>query len=211
MNNTGIEDEVIEAWAGQRNGMAEKTKSKNFNWCAFWFGGYYFLYRKMYLIGIIDIVLSTIANIIIMTILIGFEAITYRELELFWLLAVFVVPIINGFLFYPLYIMHIKNTLRKNTNRDIAPVQVASLNGGVNAGAVGIAIAIIFAISTTIIIFLVSIGIAFASFYNNYYSTDNYYDRYDYDDYYDRYDYDDYEDRYYDMYHDINDIYKFDI
>ena len=31
MNNTGIEDEVIEAWAGQRNGMAEKTKSKNFN------------------------------------------------------------------------------------------------------------------------------------------------------------------------------------
>ena len=29
MNNTGIEDEVIEAWVGQRNGMIEKIKTKN--------------------------------------------------------------------------------------------------------------------------------------------------------------------------------------
>ena len=28
MNNTGIEDEVIEAWVGQRNGMIEKIKTK---------------------------------------------------------------------------------------------------------------------------------------------------------------------------------------
>ena len=210
MNNTGIEDEVIEAWVGQRNGMIEKIKTKNFNRCAFWFGGYYFLYRKMYLIGVLDILISAIASIIIMIISLSFEIATDGELEIFRLLAGFVIPIINGFLFYPLYRMHIKNTLRKNSNKSLNPVQVAALKGGVNAAACGIAIAIIFSISVAVIVFLVIIGIAFASFYNYYNPRDDYYDRYDYDDYYDYYD-DDYSDRYYDMYHDINDIYKLDI
>ena len=151
MNKTEIDDTVIDVWTTQRNGMNEKIKTSKFNWCAFWFGGYYFLYRKMYLIGILDLIISIVASIFIMVFSFMFS------MPFISLLSSWIIPIVNGFIFYPLYRMHIKNTLNKNVNQNFNPIQVAQKKGGVNPGAVGIAIGVMFFIYIMIFIFLVGI------------------------------------------------------
>ena len=107
MEKTEIDDEVIDVWVTKRNGMNEKVKTSKFNWCAFWFGGYYFLYRKMYLIGILDLIISIVVSFF--SIIFSFM---YSHIYLQFLVS-WVIPIVNGFIFYPLYRMHIKNTLNK--------------------------------------------------------------------------------------------------
>lgn len=185
MNDIEIDDAVLDVWVMPRNRMNEKIKTSNFNWCAFLFGGYYFLYRKMYLVGILDMVLSIIASILIAIIarIVNFMPLT--------LISNFIVPIVNGFIFYPLYRTHIKNTLSRN--RNFNPIQIAQTKGGVNAGAVGIAIAIMFVLIFVAVFVLLTFGIMLYSvfndsYYDNYYDYDDYYDYdYDYDDYYDKY------------------------
>ena len=55
--------------------------------------------------------------------------------------------------------MHIKNTLNKNVNQNFSPIQVAQKKGGVNSGAVGIAIGVMFFIYIMLFIFLVSMAL----------------------------------------------------
>lgn len=153
MEKTEIDDAVIDVWVGQKNGMNEKVKNSSFNWCAFWFGGFYFLYRKMYLIGILDIIITLILSILVIVVNIIFS------LPLIPLIASCGIPIINGFIFYPLYRMHIKNTLNKNVNQNFNPIQVAQKKGGINPGAVGIAIGVTFVVYFAIIFTLISIAI----------------------------------------------------
>ena len=153
MEKTEIDDEVIDVWVTKRNGMNEKVKTSKFNWCAFWFGGYYFLYRKMYLIGILDLIISIVVSFF--SIIFSFM---YSHIYLQFLVS-WVIPIINGFIFYPLYRMHIKNTLNKNVNQNFSPIQVAQKKGGVNSGAVGIAIGVMFFIYIMLFIFLVSMAL----------------------------------------------------
>ena len=153
MEKTEIDDEVIDVWVTKRNGMNEKVKTSKFNWCAFWFGGYYFLYRKMYLIGILDLIISIVVSFF--SIIYSFM---YSHIYLQFLVS-WVIPIINGFIFYPLYRMHIKNTLNKNVNQNFSPIQVAQKKGGVNSGAVGIAIGVMFFIYIMLFIFLVSMAL----------------------------------------------------
>ena len=153
MEKTEIDDEVIDVWVTKRNGMNEKVKTSKFNWCAFWFGGYYFLYRKMYLIGILDLIISIVVSFF--SIIYSFM---YSHIYLQFLVS-WVIPIVNGFIFYPLYRMHIKNTLNKNVNQNFSPIQVAQKKGGVNSGAVGIAIGVMFFIYIMLFIFLVSMAL----------------------------------------------------
>ena len=153
MEKTEIDDEVIDVWVTKRNGMNEKVKTSKFNWCAFWFGGYYFLYRKMYLIGILDLIISIVVSFF--SIIFSFM---YSHIYLQFLVS-WVIPIVNGFIFYPLYRMHIKNTLNKNVNQNFSPIQVAQKKGGVNSGAVGIAIGVMFFIYIMLFIFLVSMAL----------------------------------------------------
>ena len=153
MEKTEIDDEVIDVWVTKRNGMNEKVKTSKFNWCAFWFGGYYFLYRKMYLIGILDLIISIVISFF--SIIFSFM---YSHIYLQFLVS-WVIPIVNGFIFYPLYRMHIKNTLNKNVNQNFSPIQVAQKKGGVNSGAVGIAIGVMFFIYIMLFIFLVSMAL----------------------------------------------------
>ena len=153
MEKTEIDDEVIDVWVTKRNGMNEKVKTSKFNWCAFWFGGYYFLYRKMYLIGILDLIISIVVSFF--SIIFSFM---YSHIYLQFLVS-WVIPIVNGFIFYPLYRMHIKNTLNKTVNQNFSPIQVAQKKGGVNSGAVGIAIGVMFFIYIMLFIFLVSMAL----------------------------------------------------
>ena len=153
MEKTEIDDEVIDVWVTKRNGMNEKVKTSKFNWCAFWFGGYYFIYRKMYLIGILDLIISIVVSFF--SIIFSFM---YSHIYLQFLVS-WVIPIVNGFIFYPLYRMHIKNTLNKNVNQNFSPIQVAQKKGGVNSGAVGIAIGVMFFIYIMLFIFLVSMAL----------------------------------------------------
>lgn len=182
MNNGEIEDAVLDVWVGQRNNMNEKVKNNSFNWCAFLFGGYYFLYRKMYLIGILDmIVIFCIPSIL---------GIISYDLKPYILLIIYIVtPIIHGFIFSPLYKKHIKNVLNKNINRNMNPIQIAQMKGGVNSGAVGIAIGIVFAIEFIFVLFFISIGIIFFNNlkYLNLDGDSNYYDNNDNNYYYDEY------------------------
>ena len=58
MKDIGIDDAVIDVWVGNQNNMNVKVKNNNFNACAFFFGGFYFIYRKMYLIGILNLIIT---------------------------------------------------------------------------------------------------------------------------------------------------------
>lgn len=193
MNNTDIDDEILEVWVGQKNGMLEKTKSRKFNWCAFLFGGYYYLYRKMYLIGILNIVLSIFLSLFI-SILVGIiEATLYGSVTHSIAFSVLTVPIINGFIFYPFYKIHIKNVLRRRENQKFNSIQIAQLKGGVSPWAVAIGIVIMFSILVFIILTLIILLVMFFGYmdYSNNYQSRSY-------DYYDDYYYDDYNDDYWD-------------
>ena len=199
MNNMGIDDAIIDAWVGQKNGMNQKVKNSNFSVCAFFFGGFYFIYRKMYLIGIIDLIItmavSAILNFIQLT-----ELMVNGNLMILLSIIPAAIAIINGFIFYPLYRNHIRSKLQQNRNMN--PFQVAQMKGGVSSAGAGISIGVVFVIAVILVVLLAGIGMVLfggilnelsdringksdSDFYNDYYN--NYYD-YDYD-----YDYDDYD------------------
>ena len=129
MKKVKIDDDVLDIWVGTKNEMNEKVKKDEFNVCAFMLGGVYYIYRKMYLIGIIDLVLSIIGNVIIAVIGFFIGIVISFKISSFFIL---VVPIINGFLFCPLYKMHIRNVLKKRKYQNINQTQIAKNKGGVN-------------------------------------------------------------------------------
>ncbi len=133
MKNIGIDDAIIDAWVGTKNDMNQKVKNSNFNWCAFLFGGFYYIYRKMYLIGIVLIIIEIVLGLFKGTLA------TLLGIAL-W--------VVSGFVFYPLYINHIKATLLKNQHMN--PIQVAQMKGGVNP--TGLAIAISCAVVIVIVV-----------------------------------------------------------
>ena len=102
---------------------------------------------------ILDLIISIVVSFF--SIIFSFM---YSHIYLQFLVS-WVIPIVNGFIFYPLYRMHIKNTLNKNVNQNFSPIQVAQKKGGVNSGAVGIAIGVMFFIYIMLFIFLVSMAL----------------------------------------------------
>ena len=210
MKDIGIDDAVIDVWVGNQNNMNVKVKNNNFNACAFFFGGFYFIYRKMYLIGILDLIVTMLMSSGILIFQMA-SLLRLGDVILWTNLVPIAISIINGFIFYPLYRLHIKNKLQKNVNQNMNPIQVAQLKGGVSSAGVGIAIGISFVIAVVIVILLVGIGmVMFGGMLGDLSDSMNgrgsfnsdYYDYYDYyDDYYnDDYNYDDLWSSFYEKY-----------
>ena len=183
MNNFGVNDEILNIWVGTKDNMNLKIKVGKFNVYAFLCGGFYYLYRKMYLIGILYFVLVFVWNLFcgLLTI---FSDLEKNTMTLISSLGSLAIPIISGFVFYPLYRRHIVNTLNKYVNQYNSPIQVAQTKGGVSGTAVGIAIAVLFVgvfILARIIIAIFSFIYVFLLYdYNDY--TNEYYEQREIDD-----------------------------
>lgn len=132
------DDSFRKAWMGKLYSKAQKRK---FSIPAFFFGGLYFLFRKLYLIGII---------ILLITITLPTLAIVPMFSEKFDIAALLsscsilsivslLLNILYGFLFYPLYKKHVENKLKKYKNEVQNPSQlidIASHKGGTSILAV---------------------------------------------------------------------------
>ena len=135
MYGSDNDEEFRRVWMGN---LYEKAQAKKFNWSAFFFGGFYFFYRKLYLWGFLFIVLSVLPLIN---------------------------NIICGLSFYSLYKSHINKTLEENKNNVQSPNQlldIAKAKGGTSAGSAIIAVLLLFIVPVAIVaislvnIFLIS-------------------------------------------------------
>ena len=100
-NNT-----FVKTWMGD---LYEKAHSKKFNWSAAILGGIYFLYRKMYLTGILFAVLQ-IFLVSLFTFLIAKIGVVSLVLSF---IAYIAFILIYGFSFYPLYRNFVHSKLKK--------------------------------------------------------------------------------------------------
>lgn len=78
----------------------ETITNKSFNFSAFFFSTFYFLYRKMYLIGIILLT--------IMTIILSF----IKDYSIIFIITLFI-GLVSGFMFNKLYVNYSKNKINK--------------------------------------------------------------------------------------------------
>lgn len=131
--------------------IQESYKSTSWNWAAFFFNSWWFLYRKMYVIGF---------GIIIADIVIG-SVIPYLSL-----IASIAIAVISGLYGNIAYLKHMQKQLDSFRNMDEDTKQRLILNkGGVN-----IVIPVILAIITIIIFLLIgAIGAFFFMFTSPYY------------------------------------------
>lgn len=96
----------VKNWMGN---LYEKAHSKKFNWSAALLGGIYFLYRKMYLTGI----LFSILQVLIISLLTFLTArIGMASLGISVVFSILLI-LIYGFSFYPLYRNFVQNKLKK--------------------------------------------------------------------------------------------------
>lgn len=133
------DDTFRRTWMGN---LYDKAHTKKFNVAAFFFTGYYFFYRKMYLFGILFTILAVVLPLIS--------------------------NIICGFVFYPLYKSHINKQLNKYKSNSQSPgslIDIAKRKGGTSILAVIIALMILFVIP--VVILLIVIPTMFASFISN--------------------------------------------
>ncbi len=101
--------EFVKAWMGN---LYDKAHSKKFNWPAALFGGIYFLYRKMYLTGILFILLTFLINILLTFLISKIGLLALGLMSISSLIFIF----IYGFSFYPLYRNFVRNKLNKFKN-----------------------------------------------------------------------------------------------
>lgn len=132
---TDNDDEFKRNWMGK---LYDKAKYRKFSIPAFFFGGLYYLYRKLYIFGFIFLILSCIIPIIGSS-LISSAAETGNATIPF--IITFVLPIliniIYGFIFYPIYNNNIKNSLNNLKNQVQSPNQLldeAKKRGGTSIG-----------------------------------------------------------------------------
>jgi hypothetical protein len=123
INNQNIvidDNTLIKAYIGPN---VDKLTNNSFSWCSFLFGGLYFFYRKMYLFGVITLLISFL--------------LTYCVKEYSILLLVFLV--IAGIYFKKYYVSEVskkverikKENATKNTN-DL--IQICNKEGGTSVG-----------------------------------------------------------------------------
>lgn len=141
----------VEYYIPKFKDIQESYKSTSWNWAAFFFNSWWFLYRKMYAIGF---------GIIIADIVIG-SVIPYLSL-----VASIAIAVISGLYGNIAYLKHIQKQLDSFRNMDEDTKQRLILNkGGVN-----IVIPVILAIITIIIFLLIgALGAFFFMFTSPYY------------------------------------------
>ena len=132
------DDSFRKAWMGKLYSKAQKRK---FSIPAFFFGGLYFLFRKLYLIGfiilLITITLPTLAIVPMFSEKFDIAALLSSSSILS--IVSLLLNILYGFLFYPLYKKHVENKLKKYKNEAQNPSQlidIASHKGGTSILAV---------------------------------------------------------------------------
>lgn len=132
------DDSFRKAWMGKLYSKAQKRK---FSIPAFFFGGLYFLFRKLYLIGIIILLITiTLPTLAIVPMFSEkFDIAALLSSSSILSIVSLLLNILYGFLFYPLYKKHIENKLKKYKNEAQNPSQlidIASHKGGTSILAV---------------------------------------------------------------------------
>ena len=126
------DEEFKKSWMGK---LYDKANNRKFNIPAFFFGGFYYLYRKLYLFGFIFTILSCLISILgIYTTLINIGNSSSIILPLLLTIVLpIVLAIVYGFAFYPLYKGNVNKKLAKYKNEVQNPAQLvdtAKQNGG---------------------------------------------------------------------------------
>lgn len=139
---SSTDEEFIKAWMGN---LYAKANSK-FSIPAFFFGGYYFVFRKMYLSGLlmilVNLILSSLPLLLLNTVTLVASPILLILLNIGY-----------GFAFYPLYKKYVKAQLQKIKAQSPTPnelLNVASKKGGTSIG-IAIVSVIVSSIVATII------------------------------------------------------------
>lgn len=132
------DDSFRKTWMGKLYSKAQKRK---FSIPAFFFGGLYFLFRKLYLIGIIILLITiTLPTLAIVPMFSEkFDIAALLSSSSILSIVSLLLNILYGFLFYPLYKKHIENKLKKYKNEAQNPSQlidIASHKGGTSILAV---------------------------------------------------------------------------
>lgn len=157
----------------KRNWMGllyDKSQKKKFNFAAFFFGGLYYLYRKLYLFGFVFLLISCIIPIAIMYVMEP-SITSFSKLLAPSIISIIVPLLINigyAIAFYPLYNKYIDKQLEKIKNEVKSPEQlinIAKQKGGTSVPLVIVGILISGVISS---LALISILIpAVSSFVDN--------------------------------------------
>ena len=126
---TDNDDEFKRNWMGK---LYDKAKYRKFSIPAFFFGGFYYLYRKLYLIGIIFLLISSIIPFLIL----NFLQNDFVLAVLISLILPIILNIVYGLIFYPLYNGNVSKSLNKYKNISKSPEQtleIAKQKGGTSA------------------------------------------------------------------------------
>ena len=120
------DEEFKRTWMGN---LYDKANKRRFSIPSFFFGGIYFLYRKLYLFGFIFMLVSCITPIIGMNMILTnlSNPSTMILLSIFITLLPIIINIIYGFAFYPLYKNNINQKLNKYKNEVQSPTQLIDL------------------------------------------------------------------------------------
>lgn len=129
------------AWMGN---IYDKAHSKKFNWCSALFNGVYFMYRKMYVSGLLFVILFNLTMLIPSLMFFGG---ILKSVALYTVLAIIlplIFMILFGFIFYPLYKSFVSkkfNSLKATITDNSALINEANTKGGTSV--LGVVIALI--------------------------------------------------------------------
>ncbi len=140
-------DELVEIYIGS---MYYNFKKGSFSWCAFFFGPLYFLYRKLYAVGIFIIILNGIISTI------------FRNNYLLLSIVQLVFAIFQGVVFKKLYfnecVERIAKIKQKNEDKGFNQLtEIVRLKGGVNKLVLVIAVLFYLIVFISMLILILSI------------------------------------------------------
>ena len=120
------DEDFRRTWMGK---LYDKANRRKFSIPSFFFGGIYYLYRKLYLFGFIFMLISCIIPIIGMNMILTnlTHPSTMILSSIFITILPFIINIIYGFAFYPLYKNNINQKLNKYKNEVQSPNQLIDL------------------------------------------------------------------------------------
>lgn len=120
------DEDFKRTWMGS---LYDKANRRKFSIPSFFFGGVYYLYRKLYLFGFIFLIISCIIPIIGMNMILTnlTNPSTMILSSIFITILPIIINIIYGFAFYPLYKNNINQKLNKYKNEVQSPTQLIDL------------------------------------------------------------------------------------
>lgn len=121
------EEQIYRTWTGKNDEFYHKAERKKFNFCAFFFGVVYILYRRMYLLGISYMIISFLLRILCSFFGMVGDIVYYTYALATW--------IVLGCNFYSIYEWNFKRKMNKYKNLDYTNeelLKVAKQKGGVS-------------------------------------------------------------------------------